>query len=467
MRVLLNIPPTPEQLQIIRRFKPGALIIRGAAGSGKTSTALLRLRSLISYWINRRERLGLTEPVKILVLTFNRTLRGYIQELAETQVESRDGLVLSISTFAKWAMDLTLHGSVLEKGKRRNKIKALGAGVPFDGEFLLEEVDYIMGRFLPEDLDDYVTCRRDGRGATPRVDRVLRRKILDEVIIPYNKWKTADGVVDWNDLAVKLSKKHIGTGYDIIICDETQDFSANEIRAVKNQLKEDHSLTLILDAAQSIYTRGFTWSEVGISIRPENTFRLEKNYRNTREIAKLALPLLKGLKLDEDGTLPDFTRCERSGSIPKVLEGRYSQQLNYVIKYIKKYINLKKESVVFLHPKGGIWFTTLINALDTAGLAYVQITRKSDWPTGSENIALSTMHSAKGLEFDHVIIIGLNQDLTPHGSDEGDDRLERLRRLLAMSIGRARQSVILGYKPVEASTLIQYLDKSTYDEIIL
>ena len=467
MRVLPNIRPTPEQLQIIRRFKPGPLIIRGAAGSGKTSTALLRLRSLISNWLNRRERLHLQEPVNILVLTFNRTLRGYIQELAKSQVTTNDGLVLNISTFAKWAMDLTGYASVLDDAKHRNTIKSLGTNIPLDTDFIVDEVDYITGRFLPENLDDYITCRRDGRGATPRVDRVLRRKILDEIVIPFHKWKAKVRLIDWNDLAINLSRKRIATGYDIIICDETQDFSANEIRAIKKQLKDDHSLTLILDAAQSIYARGFSWSEVGISIRPENTFRLKKNYRNTVEIARFALPLLEGLTLDEDGTLPDFKQCERHGSVPKVLKGRYGQQLNYVIKYIKEEINLEQESIVFLHTKGGKWFSTIESRIDAEGLDYVTMTRKSNWPDGNENIALSTMHSAKGLEFDHVIILGLNQDLTPHGADEGDDRLERLRRLLAMSIGRARQSVILGYKPEEASSLIQYLDRSTYDEIEL
>ena len=48
-------------------------------------------------------------------------------------------------------------------------------------------------------------------------------------------------------------------------------------------------------------------------------------------------------------------------------------------------------------------------------IEYCELTRSSIWPTGSENIALSTIHSAKGLEFDHVLMPGLNQEVTPHG----------------------------------------------------
>ena len=60
---------------------------------------------------------------------------------------------------------------------------------------------------------------------------------------------------------------------------------------------------------------------------------------------------------------------------------------------------------------------------------------------------------------------GLNQELTPHGPDPGDADLDRLRRTLAMAIGRARKSVVVGYKPGEESSLIGLLDPSTYDLI--
>ena len=53
------------------------------------------------------------------------------------------------------------------------------------------------------------------------------------------------------------------------------------------------------------------------------------------------------------------------------------------------------------------------------------------------------------------------------GVGEGDDQLNMLRRLLAMGIGRARQSVVLGYKLSEASTLIGFLDPNTFEDVEL
>jgi len=75
---------------------------------------------------------------------------------------------------------------------------------------------------------------------------------------------------------------------------------------------------------------------------------------------------------------------------------------------------------------------------------------------------LSTIASAKGLEFDHVVMIGLNAELFEHGSDEEDDRLTRLRRSVAMAVGRARKSVIIGYKKSDEPALVRYMKNSTF-----
>ena len=91
MRLLPSVAPTPEQLPMVKDAEPGFRIIRGAAGSGKTTTALLRLQSLVAVRLNRRRRHGYDAPVRVLVLTFNRTLEGYIAETRPSVDAGRRG----------------------------------------------------------------------------------------------------------------------------------------------------------------------------------------------------------------------------------------------------------------------------------------------------------------------------------------------------------------------------------------
>jgi DNA helicase IV len=231
--------------------------------------------------------------------------------------------------------------------------------------------------------------------------------------------------------------------------------------------RDPSSITFVLDAAQRIYARGFTWTEVGLQVTSSNSHRLKKNYRNTREICQFAVPILDGLEIEDDGTFPDFSSCVRSGPKPIILKGKFGKQTEFAIEYILNNIDLSTQSVAFLHAKGYGYFDFLKSRLKAHSLNFVEIARASEWPQSDANIALSTMSSSKGLEFDHVFLLGLSNEVTMGKADADDANLVKLRRLLAMAITRAKTTVVVGYKPTEESHLVSFLDPDTFEEVNL
>ena len=106
--------------------------------------------------------------------------------------------------------------------------------------------------------------------------------------------------------------------------------------------------------------------------------------------------------------MPDPDKSVFEGQTPEVLAGPFGYMLDRVAPYLEA-----PETVAILQPRGGEWFAFARQELRRRGLPFCELTRNGDWPTGPEQIALSTIHSAKGLEFDHVLLPCLNQEVTP------------------------------------------------------
>jgi DNA helicase-2/ATP-dependent DNA helicase PcrA len=82
---------------------------------------------------------------------------------------------------------------------------------------------------------------------------------------------------------------------------------------------------------------------------------------------------------------------------------------------------------------------TFTDFLDAAALV-----SDADQFEGKPGVTLITLHSTKGLEFDHVFLTGMEEGICPHSRSLAEEKgIEEERRLVYVGMTRARQSLTL------------------------
>lgn len=75
----------------------------------------------------------------------------------------------------------------------------------------------------------------------------------------------------------------------------------------------------------------------------------------------------------------------------------------------------------------------------------MDILERNDNGDKQDAVQLMTLHAAKGLEFPHVILAGMEEELLPHKNCQEDDAIEEERRLAYVGITRAKKSLIFTF----------------------
>ena len=86
---------------------------------------------------------------------------------------------------------------------------------------------------------------------------------------------------------------------------------------------------------------------------------------------------------------------------------------------------------------------TLIELTQT--IALINLLDKQADGSQPDQVQLSTLHAAKGLEFKHVFLIGVEEGVLPHRESMEPAKLEEERRLMYVGITRAQRSLHISY----------------------
>ncbi|PWV94383.1 DNA helicase-2/ATP-dependent DNA helicase PcrA [Paenibacillus cellulosilyticus] len=292
-----------DQVQAVRHGDGPLLTIAGA-GSGKTTTLACRAAYLMQV---RR-----VSPRHLLLVTFSRKAADEMkQRLAEIPgVPLRAAQSVEARTFHSFCLQLLRRNGVRsnvlgDDGQQRMTIKRLlresGTSFDFEPESLLALLSSYKCRLLTaSDLPEASPAERE-------IKRVLLR---------YEQWKQAGGMIDFDDLLLltynKLSSEPellaaLQDRFHYIMVDEFQDTNTVQYEIVRLIAGERRNLMVVGDDDQTIYSFNGASSEAILSfdkVYPDaKVVALRINYRSSAEIVGLGNAIIRGNKHRRPKTL--------------------------------------------------------------------------------------------------------------------------------------------------------------------
>ncbi len=215
------------------------------------------------------------------------------------------------------------------------------------------------------------------------------------------------------------------TTFDYIFIDEAQDLPAIVLRALKACARR--CVLLAGDADQSIYQPGFTFRQAGIDIQGRTRI-LRTNFRNTVQIHEKAEAFRKTVPGLDSENQPD---AFRDGPEPEVFQTADTRSLAELLlsrlRLFTETLGYERDNICVLVPTKQS-YDTIRAVLEPAGYSLAQIRDPAFSFSENHAVRISTLHSAKGLDFP-VVMLFLPQ--TPYvGSDLDPGTEDRMRRNL-------------------------------------
>lgn len=432
----------PMQKKLAVKDFSGPARVLGGAGTGKTVLAMHRAK-----WL-AENRTGADQ--KVLVTTFTKNLAFDIEQnlkslcssetLKKIEVINLDAWVHAYFRGKNYGYSIVYNRSGDARIAWELALAAKDQGLDLSDSFYETELEQVILAQGISSRDEYRLAKRVGRGGVlNRAKRDAIWPVFEEyrVQLSLRKLKEVDDA--YRDAATLLSETPF-TKYSAIVVDETQDFGPQAIRLLRALIKtEINSLFFVGDGHQRIYSRNkAVFSQCGVDIRGRSR-KLYINYRTTDEIRKTALSLLEGCEIDDlDDGIDESTRYKSlsRGPVPKIeevssLEAALQQAQSLARDWMAGDAE-QKRSLCVIAPTNSIRDQMAGHFKDKGFQVDTVESTKAD-TTSVEKIYFSTMHRAKGLEFDRVIVFANKLSGVDYVCTENQ------RRLMYVALTRAKR----------------------------
>lgn len=423
----------PSQFDLITRPANGYLVIRGSAGSGKTTVALHR----IAY-------LAFDDPQidgpDTLVVVFSMALARYVAHV----LPSLGLRAVEIVTYRDWALAERRRCYPQLPGKQRDDTPAMVQRLKLHSGMdiaLTRHVARVPGaRNGDQALDDWASVLTQrallgevfaevapGQFSERDLDRFVEwnRRRLDEINSALSGDADADAGLDPEDDALLLRawQRRVGRlvgrsrrplAYRHVVIDEVQDFAPVEVRVLLDSLQQESSITLAGDTQQHLVEHsGFTswvgfFKELGLDGAEIETLKV--SYRSSEQIMQFATSLLGDLQEEDEvvttrtGPPVELYRLTDRGAcvafLSDVLRDLMSSEPN--------------ASVAILTPNpttSDLYFA----GLERAELPRLRRIREGEFPFKA-GIEVTEVAQVKGLEFDYVVVLDVDATNYPDTS---------------------------------------------------
>lgn len=437
----------PTQNKLASGDRSGPVRVLGGAGTGKTVVAMHRAR-----WLAENR----TPPgKKVLLTTFTRNIASDIEQNLKTLCVSTTMTKLEVRNLDAWVHGFMraqkLEHRIVYDRKQDAALQAWQAAIAVrdtkldvpDGFYEQELEQVILAQGITT-LEQYRTARRTGRGVVlSRGKRDTVWPVFEEYRGQLSSRKLKEVDDAYREVAELLAGTAPVTDYSAIIIDETQDFGPQALKLIRALIPVGpNDLFFVGDGHQRIYSRNrAAMSKCGIDIRGRSR-KLYLNYRTTDEIRRYAVALLEGCEVDDLDDGHDETRRYKSlshGPVPTVLSvDGLEAAAEKAIEFIKGWqATAQGEASFCVIASSEKNREAMSRQLQAAGLPCVTISAQSNHADSRDVVHFATMHRAKGLEFDVVIVVA------PSAYFGSPEETQNQRKLLYVALTRAKSGALL------------------------
>lgn len=443
----LEVLPTPEitldsqQEAVVYSTEKNIIVVAGA-GSGKTRVLTERIRYLVET---------LHVPAhNIVSITFT-NMAAEEMKLRLSGVDGiGDAFIGTIHSFANHIMKesgekYTLFNDDLDNQLHKELIEKYCTHLTIDRYLEYKDLKALSdtGKVPQTEVDNFFSSERSEFNTLHASAEVVKNDLKEEVHITFGESIETlckkRGIITFDELLIKAKHyfEKLGASIDYVFVDEFQDVGTLEYNFIRSLSANNYFF--VGDDYQSIY--GFKGGNVKIFLSLVNsedftTYFLTNNYRNGTQILKLATNIINQVdeKVDKNivpintfkGEIEVLTRNQLNNVMSRLL---YTEK-DFKDWFFLTRTNKELYDVINMCIDLGIPYTTF----KREGMTLADMNKKK----ASKKLKILTVHTAKGLEIDNVILYGNFPLFLPYYRKNDDER-----KVMYVGITRAIKRLII------------------------